>query len=126
MPKVEKLIHRRSTGVENYAARMEIFDAEDMPDEAPTDARLIRPDPAKSALEDCVSMIGVLREALNSSPKKDAALARELRAYEDRRLELEDRVATESAGMFFPPGMTKAQIISSLTEMLERAESLPD
>lgn len=71
-------------------------------------------------------MINVLRNAINESGRKDAGLFREMRTYEERRLALEDRVARDSAQLFFPQGMSKAEIISHCQNLLERAESLPE
>lgn len=90
------------------------------------DETLIRVDPAKSSLEECITQIAKMEESIEALDKPDAALLRELRAWHDRRLEIEDRVASESAQVFFPPNFSKAEILELVEDMRVRAEALPD
>lgn len=85
---------------------------------------LVRRNPAKSSLQDTIEMIDVLRKRINDAEKADAGLVREMRVWEERRLELEDRVSKESADMFFPQDMDLPEIIEHLTEMLQVVHEL--
>jgi len=69
-------------------------------------------------------MCDELRFAVESAPRIDAGLVRELRVWEERRLELEDRVSTESAQLFWPPGMERAELIEHLEHLLALAKQL--
>jgi len=90
------------------------------------DGLLVRPDPASSSLEECIETIRILEDEMNHWEKPDAGIVRELRVWRQHRLELEDRVSHEQAGLFFPSGMSRQEIIDELERLLEVAKSLPD
>ena len=97
-----------------------------VPDLPPTarDAMLIRPDPAKSALADCIKTINDLQSMIAVSDKGDSGLFRELRSWEDRRLQLEREHAKETAHLFWPPGMSKDELKGHLLQLLDLVEEL--
>lgn len=85
---------------------------------------LIRANPVKSSLEDCIEMVEDLRHRIEDSARIDPSLLRELRVWEERRLELEERYSREEAAMFWPPGMDKDELIGHLEHLLELANQL--